>query len=645
MGGTTRAPAPAAVPAEGPAEVPAGGLAASIATVCLAGALPEKLQAAAAAGFDAVELFEPDLLGWHEPPAVVRARVADLGLAVSLSQPFRDPDDVDPAAVARTVHRLHRKCEVARALGTDLLLVCSAVHAGAVRDDEQLADQLRTLAQVAAGHGVRLAYEALAWGAHVDDHRHAHRIVEAVDHPSLGTCLDSFHVLSRGGDPADVAAMAAGKLFFYQVADAPRLSMGVLPWSRHHRCFPGQGGFDLVGFHAAVLATGYRGPVSLEVFNDLFRQADPRVTAVDGMRSLRHLADRVARRSPEPDATATTVPSAPATALPTAPSPSSWAFVEVSTSPAAAGSVLELLAHLGFSRSGIHRSGPVELWSNADVRVVVNQRHPDVLARVSSLGLRTSRPHALQERARELLAPVVHRAVGPGEAEIPSLVAPDGTWVQFCGAQEAGNADWLDDFLPVPPPPRPDGDGPDVSGPALSGIDHVALPQRFGGFDTAALFLSCVLGLEPREVVEVPGPEGLVRSRALVSDGGAVRIVLNVSPTAAMLKGRPLGAGHVAFATTDAIAAARAFARAGGRPLPVPGNYYDDLEARYGLAAGFLEDLRECSVLYDRDGDGELLHFFTRSLSPDLFVEVVQRVGGYAGFGAGNSPVRLSAQR
>ena len=52
--------------------------------------------------------------------------------------------------------------------------------------------------------------------------------------------------------------------------------MDVLQWSRHYRCFPGQGAFDLADFVARVLAAGYAGPLSLEVFNDVFRQADPR---------------------------------------------------------------------------------------------------------------------------------------------------------------------------------------------------------------------------------------------------------------------------------------------------------------------------------------------------------------------------------
>src|SRR6185295_15506042 len=105
-------------------------------------------------------------------------------------------------------------------------------------------------------------------------------------HPALGLCLDSFHVLSKGSDLAAIRVIPSSKIFFLQLADAPRMHMEVLQWSRHHRLFPGQGSFDLAGFVGTVLDTGYDGPLSLEVFNDVFRQADPGPAAVDAMRSL-----------------------------------------------------------------------------------------------------------------------------------------------------------------------------------------------------------------------------------------------------------------------------------------------------------------------------------------------------------------------
>ena len=192
-----------------------------IATVSLSGSLSEKLAAIAAAGFDGVEVFEGDLVASQLGPREVRLRAADLGLSTDLYQPFRDFEGVGAEQLQRNLRRAECKFQVMEQLGADLLLVCSSVSAQARDDDALAAEQLRLLAQRAAEHGIRIAYEALAWGRNVSTYEHAWRIVESADHPALGVCLDSFHILARGGDPKGIAAIAGEKIFFLQLADAP----------------------------------------------------------------------------------------------------------------------------------------------------------------------------------------------------------------------------------------------------------------------------------------------------------------------------------------------------------------------------------------------------------------------------------------
>lgn len=258
----------------------------SIATVSLGGQLEGKLAAAARAGFDGIELAEADLTSSGRTPAEVRSRAADLGLRIWLYQPFRDFEAVPASGLLRNLDRAERVFEVMRQLDAATLLVCSNVSAAAIDDDARAAGQLSLLAGRAGRHGIRIAYEALAWGRHVRSYARAWQIVTQACHPQLGIALDSFHILALGHDPAGIAAIPGEQIFVLQLADAPRLDLDPLTWSRHHRCFPGQGDFDLAGFMAAVLAAGYAGPWSLEIFNDVFRQADPDRIAADGMQSL-----------------------------------------------------------------------------------------------------------------------------------------------------------------------------------------------------------------------------------------------------------------------------------------------------------------------------------------------------------------------
>ena len=143
------------------------------------------------------------------------------------------------------------------------------------------------------------------------------------DHEAVGTCLDSFHILSRGHDPAAIEEIPGSKIFFLQLADAPLLTMDVLSWSRHHRLFPGEGAFDLGAFVGHVLRTGYDGPLSLEVFNDIFRQTDVARTARQARRSLIWLEDLVASASAWGSLTDPPMP------LPSVDEPSAFDFVEV----------------------------------------------------------------------------------------------------------------------------------------------------------------------------------------------------------------------------------------------------------------------------------------------------------------------------
>ncbi|MEW2613593.1 TIM barrel protein [Streptomyces sp. NPDC047880] len=586
----------------------------SIATVSLSGSLTGKLDAAARAGFDGVEIFENDLLACPLAPEDIRARCADLGLRIDLYQPMRDIEAVPEAEFARNLRRARHKFELMRRLGADTVLVCSSVSPQAVDDDALAAEQLTRLADLAQESGIRVAYEALAWGRHVSTYDHAWRIVETAGHPALGTCLDSFHILSRGSDPKGIADIPGEKIFFLQLADAPLLAMDVLQWSRHYRCFPGQGGFDVAGLVRQVLATGYDGPLSLEVFNDVFRQADAGPTAVDARRSLLVLQETVGR-APLPDPVV----------------PTGVAFAELVTPDAEP--LAALLGALGFTRTARHRGKPVALWEQGDARVLVNTgtavRRDGT--RLAAIGLESPDPAGAARRAEALLAPVLPRRRAPQDAPLDAVAAPDGTELFLCATGRPELPDWRADFENTGVPPAQAG---------IRGIDHLALTQPWHHFDEAALFHRGVLGLHAQESVDVADPYGLLRSRAVTNPDGSVRIALTVgaAPT-----DDTVHAQHIALATDDVVAAARRFREAGGSLLPVPANYYDDLAARFEFADGELETYCDLGILYDRDAHGVFRHCYTRTVGR-VFFELVQRDGGYRGYGAANAPVRLAAQ-
>ncbi|OXS20816.1 4-hydroxyphenylpyruvate dioxygenase [Pseudomonas fluorescens] len=616
----------------------------SIATVSLSGTLPEKLEAIAAAGFDGVEIFENDLLYYDGSPREVRQMCADLGIAITLFQPFRDFEGCRRDRLARNLERAERKFDLMQELGTDLVLVCSNASADCVGDESILRDDLSLLAEHAGRRGLRIGYEALAWGKHVNTWQQVWNLVRQVDHPSLGVLLDSFHTLSLKGDPSAIAQIPGDKIFFVQMADAPILAMDVLEWSRHFRCFPGQGEFDLAGFLAPIIKSGYTGPLSLEIFNDGFRAAPTRANAADGLRSLLYLEEKTRQRLAEEQ------PAAPLDILFETPPASEYdgiEFLEFAVDESLSAKLSHWLERLGFVKAGQHRSKAVSLLRQGDINLILNCEpysfaHNFFEAHGPSLcatALRVKDSAKALERAVAYKGQPYRGLVGPNELELAAVRAPDGSLIYLVDPSEGGLYDTDFNLQPTT-----------VSCGGLLRIDHMAMALPADSLDSWVLFYKSLLDFEADDEVVLPDPYGLVKSRALRSRCSSIRLPLNISENRntaishALSSYRGSGVHHIAFDCADIFAEVRRAKEAGVPLLDIPLNYYDDLAARFDFDDEFLSELAYYNVLYDRDAQGgELFHVYTEPFEGRFFFEIIQRKKGYAGYGAANVAVRLAA--
>lgn len=624
-----------------------------IATVSVSGSFTEKLKAIQTAGFDGIEIFEQDFLATDHTPREVGQMVRDHGLEVMLFQPFRDFEGLPDPLRARALARAEHKFDLMGELGCDRMLVCSSVHPQAMGGIDRAAGDLHELGDRAAARGIRVGYEALAWGRHVNDHRDAWEIVRRADHQNIGLILDSFHTLARGIDPDTIRRIPGDRIFFVQLADAPQIGMDLLYWSRHFRNMPGEGDLDVSGFTRAVLATGYSGPLSLEIFNDQFRSGLPRLVAQDGHRSLIALADRVRREEP---ALAVDLPAFPL------PQPARGvAFVEFASSPEDAVPLETLLSAAGFAPAGRHRSKQVTLWrqghgqgherGGAGPNILVNTQ-PDSFAHsswvnhgtgVSEIALMTQDADAAFARAAALGAQQHDPPHGASELDIPGVRATGSTVLRFLDDGPLARI-WDVDFTL-------DGSAQDDRGGAgLTGIDHLALTMPYDEMLSTTLFYTSLFQAEKSAMVDVIDPDGLVRSQAIGS--GGLRITVNGAETRQTLAGQFLQetfgstVQHLAFTAADIFVSAEAMAKRGFPVLAIGANYYGDIEARFGLDAALMDQLRRFNIMYDEDGQGgQFLQFYSTPLPGGFFVEVVERRGGYGGYGAPNAPFRIAAQK
>ena len=616
----------------------------SIATVCMGGTLETKLSAAARAGFRAVEIFENDLTFFNGRPREVRAMADDLGLEIIALQPMRDFEGMPEPARAKNFERAERKFDLMEELGTKMLSLCSNVAEDSSGDVDRSVADLTELAARAATRGFRIGYEALAWGRHVHDWMQAWEIVKRADAPNLGIVLDSFHICARKNPIAPLAQIPADRIALVQLADAPGILMDPMSLSRHHRCFPGQGDWPMNEYLEAAIATGYSGPISLEIFNDQFRGAPANTIARDGMRSLQICGEALERNRKTRGET----PLYLGRALPEPAHIGGVEFIEFVTSSAHSARLVAELEGLGFSRVARHRSKDVDLFRQNDVNIVINREqegfaHSFYLVHgtsVCALALRFDDPQRALERANALAAPTYFGRVGPGEAQIPAIAGVENSLLYFMKDSAQGRSTWDQDFNFVDKPEHP---GP------LQRIDHLSNVVRRSEFLSWITFYKSVLGFTEEPQVELADPYGAFFSRVISSKDAVVRIPVNIAEGGSTGVSRFIenfgggGVQQIALSTTDLFGFVEQARARGVKFLDIPDNYYEDLSARYDLDAQVLERMRTLGILYDRHKTGEFFHIYTKMFDQRFFFEILER-RGYDLFGAANTPIRLAAQ-
>ena len=238
----------------------------------------DRIRAAAAAGFDAVEMW-----GTLTRDVDTLATVAaDTGVSVVavVAEPYTSftfpGTDLGPF-----LDGLERGVEHARRLGSPRIVVTCGVGFPAVNrveNLERLTDGMVRAVERTAGSGVRLVIEAINTsidhpGALLDNTADAVKVARAVNSEQFGIVYDVYHSIVNGEDPATELANAAGLVDYVEIADAPG------------RGGPGSGDIDWPGLLSVLRASGYTGPIGLEVF--------PTGASLDSLAYIRSLAATV----------------------------------------------------------------------------------------------------------------------------------------------------------------------------------------------------------------------------------------------------------------------------------------------------------------------------------------------------------------
>ena len=276
-------------------------------TITLAGSLESKLDANVAAGFTQITLWAKDLVGHPDGYEAALNEVRLSGLRVNAIQVMRDYEGLSGPLHRYKIETVKTMLKLCEAVGAERLLICSSTSAHASGDFDHIAADLRKVAMLATPLGIRVGFEALSWGRHVNDFALSWEIVQRADRDNLGVCIDSFHVLANcglnGTDFDALATIPGERIAFVQLSDflwnAVRTPEERIETARHLRVFPGE------GVHSAELSrmirmidrAGYRGDWSFEVFNDDYVQMPCEAVALRARNAAMWVAAQSERRS------------------------------------------------------------------------------------------------------------------------------------------------------------------------------------------------------------------------------------------------------------------------------------------------------------------------------------------------------------
>ena len=605
-----------------------------IATHLVSGDLATKVRSIAEAGFHSLELFEPDFTGYGGTAESFKQLLLDQQLTLSAMQPFQQLEGFKGVERERAVSRLSYKLDLMQSLGVSTLLLSSNTHPASSVDRCEVVEDLVAMAEIASSRDIRFAYMASASGRCVNDDVAAMAVVEAVDSPAFGLGLNSVNSLRSAAKPAALRGLLGQKIFHVQLFDQSARPLG-------SESLPGLGDLRLAEYVRVISKCGYSGCWSLA-------PVDPSAVRMhevsDAYRALAHLLDSVARTDPALDFSVPPMPARVAAM--------GFEFIEFAADKEKAEELQQLLSSLCFRRERKHVSKNVELWRQGAVNILLNTEQVgfsfDAFQEngpsVCDMGIRVQDAAQAVQRATVLGTPPFTQAVTTGELQIPAIKGVGGNVVHFVDEKSDLHRMWDIDFEAVRKTEA-------VQPAGIRSIDHVAQTMSEAEMQSSLLYYLSTFEMEKSSQVPLADPAGLVRSQSIQSTENELRLGLNGAESRRTFAGAFLaerhsaGVQHIALRSDDIFESSTLLQAAGFPRLQISDNYYNDLQAVFSLDAEFVRRLAEANILYDRVGSSEFFQIYSAPIFEGFFFEVVQRVGGYAGYGARNAPFRLAAQQ
>jgi sugar phosphate isomerase/epimerase len=268
----------------------------AIDTVTLAGSLEDKLAVTRDAGFGGIEIWAKDLVSHPGgvPGAVATIRAS--GLRVTSFQLLRDYEGLDGHLREYKIDIARSLMDLMEAVGVPVLVVASSTSPYAQDNREKIADDLATLADLAAPRGIRVAFGAPAWGRWINEYPAVWDAVRRANRENLGVLINAFHLLARGTALSALDAIPGDRIFLVQLADYLGDLRDITETADHRRAFPNESAHRsiIAEMIRKIHAAGYRGDYVFEVFNDEYLHLAPASIVARARKAAQWIVDTTA---------------------------------------------------------------------------------------------------------------------------------------------------------------------------------------------------------------------------------------------------------------------------------------------------------------------------------------------------------------
>ena len=389
---------------------------------------------------------------------------------------------------------------------------------------------------------------------------------------------------------------------------------------------PGQGDLPISNFMSALDRTGYDGYLSLEIFNDNYRSGPREQIAKDGKKSLVSL---ITKNNKDKDKVII----------------NNIEFIEFSVEEKDVTELEKIFELMGFIEIGKHKTKLIKLFMFDEVKIIINYENSPLVKEGRkqgpypyAYGIKVEDLNVLLNKTKLLDIEVIKKDKGKNNLSMDGIKNIDG--LIYVMDKQTENI-WEEDF----------GSNSILKTDRFNlKIDHIAQTVHYDEMSSALLSYTTLFNCQKSAIVDIIDPSGITKSQIIENENKTFRMTMNATDNNKTVAGRFLeskkgpGIQHIAISTSNIIKLVKDLMSRGQKFLEISNNYYDDIEARFGLDFNFCNELKDLNILYDEDENGSFLQVYTHVFNDQFFFEFVQRINDYQGYGANNALFRIAAQ-